>query len=56
MKLIIELSYWKKPIPMRRFDWSAVTSDYEPEHACGSGETKWDAVRDLIDQLEDRDA
>lgn len=55
MKLKIRLEYVYPPIPDRRFDWSAVLDGYEGGDPQGSGPTKWDAVRDLIDQLEDRE-
>ena len=54
-KLIIHIEYVYPPIPQRDMDWSAVTDDYEPGCPMGTGATKWDAVRDLIDQLEDRE-
>ena len=41
------------PIPLRQFDWSAVTDNYEPGHPVGYGETKQAAIDDLLDQLED---
>ena len=43
--------YWPKPIPMRQFDWSAVTDDYEPGHPIGFGATETEAIRDLTEQL-----
>jgi hypothetical protein len=42
------------PIPIRTFDWSAVTDDYEPGQPIGYGTTEQEAVSDLLDQLEDR--
>lgn len=39
------------PIPDRRWDWSAVTEDYEPGAPHGDGPTKWAAVADLMEEL-----
>lgn len=39
--------YWAKPIPDRRFDWSAVTDDYEPGAPIGYGRTEAEAITDL---------
>jgi hypothetical protein len=54
-KLIIRLEFVYPPIPDRRFDWSAALDGYEPPDPLGYGPTMWDAVRDLIDQLEDKE-
>jgi hypothetical protein len=43
----------RPPIPDRRYDWSAVTDDYEPGHPVGHGETEEAAIRSLIEKLED---
>lgn len=41
------------PIPDRRWDWSAVTDDYDGEGSpCGHGRTEPDAITDLLEQLE----
>jgi hypothetical protein len=50
---IIRTFYEFPPIPDRRWDWSAVTDDYEPGHPIGRGPTEADAVRDLLEQLEE---
>jgi hypothetical protein len=42
------------PIPDRRFDWSAVTEDYEPGQPIGWGTTEQEAVADLYDQIDAR--
>jgi hypothetical protein len=55
MKLKIRVEFVYPPIPQRQFDWSAALDGYEPGDPLGYGPTKWEAVRDLIDQLEDRD-
>jgi hypothetical protein len=39
--------YWPKPIPLRQFDWSAVTDDYEPGDPIGYGRTEAEAINDL---------
>jgi hypothetical protein len=49
----IRTSNDRPPIPDRRYDWSAVTDDYEPGHPVGHGETEEAAIRDLIEKLED---
>jgi len=40
------------PIPNRRWDWSAVTDDYEPGQPIGWGLTEQEAIADLLDQIE----
>jgi hypothetical protein len=57
----IVTSYWAKPIPDRRFDWSAVTEDYEAwyddgawhQSPIGYGETEQQAIEALLEQLDD---
>lgn len=44
-------SYWPKPIPERKFDWSAVVDGNEDWKA-GYGRTERDAVLDLKDLIE----
>ena len=52
MKIRTEFVY--PPIPIRQFDWSAVDDDtYEPGCAIGTGATELEAVKDLMQQLED---
>lgn len=52
-KIVTE--YWPKPIPLRQFDWVAVTDDYDgaPDSHCpvGYGRTEAEAVADLKEQL-----
>jgi len=38
------------PIPVRSYDWSAVRRDYEEGGLVGWGETKQEAVDDLLDK------
>jgi hypothetical protein len=45
--------YDPPPIPVRFFDWSATTEDYEPGMPIGHGVTREDAITHLLDQLED---
>jgi hypothetical protein len=54
--------YWLKPIPDRRFDWSATTENYEAwvedgewtsTHPIGYGRTEEEAIADLKEQMED---
>lgn len=40
------------PIPVRTFDWSAVTEDYEPGAPIGYGKTEAEAIEDLQAQIE----
>jgi hypothetical protein len=42
----IVTNYWAKPIPDRRFDWSAM-EDGGDEHMCGYGRTEAEAIDDL---------
>ncbi len=54
----IKTSFVYPPIPIRSFDWSAVTDDYDgaPDGKgyVGSGATRGEAIKDLIDNhLED---
>lgn len=48
---MIKTNYDPKPIPIRQFDWSAVTDDYEPGQPIGFGRTEAEAVKDLQEQL-----
>jgi hypothetical protein len=47
------------PIPDRRFDWSAVLDDYDGGFSDGSsdpvgrGATEQEAIRDLMEQIEE---
>ena len=56
MKIIT--SYVYPPIPLRQFDWSAVTDDYdgaEDSHCpIGYGRTETEAIADLMEQIEER--
>jgi hypothetical protein len=40
--------YDPKPIPDRRFDWSAVTADYDLGAPIGYGRTEAEAINDLM--------
>lgn len=53
MKIITHFVY--PPIPDRRWDWSAVTDDYEPGAPMGEGATEAEAIADLKAQLADRE-
>lgn len=41
------------PIPDRRFDYGATDGDYDLGAKIGWGPTEQDAIKDLLDQLED---
>ena len=51
---VAQTHYDPKPIPMRRFDWSATWPDYEGGDPIGFGKTEQDAVADLIAETEFR--
>lgn len=46
-------SYDYPPIPIRSFDWSATLESYEPGDVIGQGKTESDAIRDLLEQIEE---
>jgi hypothetical protein len=52
MKIITD--YWAKPIPIRQFDWSAVTDNYEPGDPIGHGTTEQEALDELLLRIEER--
>jgi hypothetical protein len=48
--------YDPPPIPDRRFDWYAVTDEYDgPGSPIGHGRTEEEAVADLRQQLDDEE-
>lgn len=49
----INTAYDPKPIPDRRFDWTAAHDDYEPGGLIGYGTTEQEAIDDLMQQLDD---
>lgn len=58
MKIIT--TYIHPPIPIRCFDWQAVTNDYDgapdaswPANCIGYGNTEAEAIADLNEQLDD---
>jgi hypothetical protein len=51
VRIIVTYDY--PPIPDRRFDWSAVTDNYDLGSPQGTGATRHEAMADLVDQLED---
>ena len=52
MKIVTD--YWQKPIPTNKFDWSAVDDDtYDGSGPVGYGATEDEAIRDLMEQLND---
>lgn len=59
----IHTSHVQPPIPIRDFDWSAVTDDYDADcdqdgffssHPVGEGPTEQAAINDLLEKLEDQ--
>lgn len=51
--MTITTHYWMKPIPMRQFDWEAISSNYDPGDPIGYGATEQEAIADLLEQMED---
>jgi hypothetical protein len=49
----IRTSNDRPPIPDRRYDWSAVTDDYEPGHPIGQGISEEAAIESLLEQLDE---
>jgi hypothetical protein len=49
MKIITH--YDPKPIPVRAFDWTAVTDEYEGGHPIGHGRTEAEAIEDLREEI-----
>ena len=49
----IRTEYWAKPIPDRRWDWSAVDDEtYEGGGPIGFGPTEEAAIADLMEEIE----
>ena|SRR5258708_684000 len=40
-------TYWAKPIPLRQYDWSAVTDNHDLGSPVGFGRTEQEAIDDL---------
>jgi hypothetical protein len=54
----IRTNYDYPPIPVRQFDWSAIdddTYDGADDSSCpiGHGATEFDAIEDLLEQIDD---
>lgn len=43
--------YWRKPGPTDRFDWEAVTINYDLGSPIGYGRTETEVINDLIIQI-----
>lgn len=52
---IVHTNHEYPPIPIRSFDWSATLDSYsgEPSDPIGYGATEAEAVRDLVEQVEE---
>ncbi len=50
----VRTDYVYPPIPIRDFDWQAITDNYEPGCPIGYGQTEDEAIADLQEQLKDR--
>lgn len=46
--------YDPKPIPLRRYDWSAARDGYEPGDPIGWGATEAEAIEDLMERERER--
>ena len=53
-RLDIHTNFDFPPIPDRRFDWSAVTGNYEGGDPIGRGASEDEAIADLMAQIEER--
>lgn len=49
---VIFTNYVFPSIPLRTFDWSAVTDDYEEGSPIGWGATEQEAITDLLAEIE----
>jgi len=51
----IKTTYWPKPIPTDKFDWSAIDDATYDGPGCpmGTGTTEQEAIADLMEQLEE---
>lgn len=58
LKPRIITSHDTPPIPVRNFDWSAHTDDYDgaddSHHPVGYGRTELEAIQDLLEIIEER--
>jgi hypothetical protein len=54
MPLKIRTSFDNPPIPLRDFDWSAVTDNYDGGDPIGRGRTEFMAIFDLLKQLDEK--
>jgi len=54
----IRTDFVNPPVAVRRFDWSATVTGYggEPAEPIGRGATEAEAVRDLLEQIEDEES
>jgi len=53
--LVIVIEHTYPPIPIRDFDWHAYLDGREEDGNYGHGRTKYQALHDLIDRLEEED-
>ena len=51
MKIITEFVY--PPIPIRRYDWSAVREGYDEGDPVGWGRTEQEAINELLEMEEE---
>lgn len=53
LTLGIRTDYWPKPIPLRCFDWTAVSEDWDKGMPVGHGATEQEAIAHLLEQEEE---
>lgn len=53
MRQRICTEYWEKPIPLRQFDWTATFDGYDAGDPVGHGETKEEAIANLMADADD---
>lgn len=49
----MKTTFLNPPIPIRCFDWSCVSDDYEPGDVQGFGATEQDAINNYLEQVKD---
>jgi len=49
MKRKIITEHWKKPVPIRKYDWEAHREHYDLDDYIGYGSTEQEAIDDLIE-------
>jgi len=55
MKTEIITEFIYPPIPIRDYDWSAITNDYDEGDPIGYGRTEQEAIEDLKTLIKEQD-